>query len=117
MPVALPASESVTVKLPVGEDIVANAPTGKTTDARLRLRVSKLASGDEIKVWLDGEVLGAASPVDALSPEPSDAWLELDLDPHLVQPGENLVEVQLSTPRAVAESSVLDRLDLIVRYH
>jgi len=116
LPVALPASESVTVKLPVGEDIVANAPTGKTTDACLRLRVSKIASGDEINVWLNGEVLGTANPVEALSPEPSDVWLELQLEASLVRVGTNLVQIKLSSQRSGQQQCVLSALDLAVQY-
>lgn len=116
LPVALVAGGTVTVKLPVGEDIVANAPTGKTTDARLRLRVSKIASGDEINVWLNGEVLGAASPVEALSPEPADAWLELQLEDGLVRVGTNLVQIKLSSQRSGQQQSVLSALDLVVQY-
>ena len=116
LPLTLVAGGTVTAKLPVGEDIVANAPAGKSTDTCLRLRVSTLAQGDKVSVRINGEALGAATPVEPLSAEPAPAWLELDLDPDLVQPGENLIEVQLVTPRAVAESAVLDRLDLVVRY-
>ena len=116
LPVALPASESVMVKLPVGEDIVANAPTGKTTDARLRLGVSKLASGDEINVWLNGEVLGAASPVEALTVEPADVWLELQLDASLVRVGINLVQIKLSSQQSSQQQFILSALDLAVQY-
>ena len=116
LPLTLRAGEAVTAKLQVGEDIVANAPEGKTTHARLRLRVSSLAQGDKVTVKLNGQALGTATPTEPLAAAPATAWVELDPDPNLVQAGENLVEVQLTTPRASEESIMLDRLDLVVRY-
>ena len=116
LPIPLVAGGTVTAKFPVGEDIVANAPEGKTTHTRLRLRVSSLAEGDEVTVKLNGKALETPAPTEPLTAEPAAAWLELDADPHLVQAGENLVEVELSTPRASGEPVVLDRLELVVRY-
>ena len=86
-----------------------------TTSARLRLRVSRLVEGDEISVNLNGEALGTAIPTEALTAEPATVWLELEPDPELVQAGDNLIEVELATQRADVET-VLDRLDLVVRY-
>lgn len=116
LPIPLVAGGTVPAKFPVGEDIVANAPEGKTTHTRLRLRLSKIALGDEVSVRLNGEALGTATPAKPLTAEPATAWVELEPAPHLVRTGENLVEVQLTTPRASEEPIVLDRLELVVRY-
>lgn len=164
LPVGLPADTWVQVRLPVGEDIVANCPDGKTTSARLRLRMSNLTQGDELTVNLNGEglgaatpaeplsaqpatayarlrmwvsslaegdeltvhpddydgynveALGAATPAEPLSAQPATAWVELEPDPNLVGAGDNLVEIRLATEQTREELTVLDRLDLVVRY-
>ena len=116
LPLPLSVDGTVTARLPVGEDIAANAPEGKTTHATLRLRISSLAQGDEVTVKLNGQQLGSAVPAEALGNEPATAWVELELNPEVVQEGDNLVEVALTTQRAIEEPVVLDRLDLIVRY-
>ena len=116
LPIPLITGGPVTAKLQVGEDIVANAPEGKSAHTRLRLRLSKIAQGDEVTVKLNGQALGTATPAEPLAAEPATAWVELEPDPNLVQAGENLVEVELSTQRVIEESIVLDRLELAVRY-
>jgi len=116
LPLALGADGTVTAKLPVGEDIVANAPAGKGARAKLRLRLSSLAQGDEVSVKLNGQTLGMAAPTEPLSAEPASAWVELAPDPNLVTPGYNLVEIQLFTSRRLDQSVALDRLDLAVHY-
>ena len=116
LPLPLSVDGTVTARLPVGEDIAANAPEGKTTHATLRLRISSLAQGDEVTVKLNGQQLGSAVPAEALVNEPTTAWVELELNPEIVQEGDNLVEVELTAQRAIEEPVVLDRLDLVVRY-
>ena len=116
LPLPLGVGGTVTARLPVGEDIVANAPEGKTTRATLRLRISSLAEGDEVTVKLNGQELGSAVPAEALGNEPTAAWVELELNPEVVEEGDNLVEAQLTTQRTIEGPVVLDRLDLIVRY-
>ena len=116
LPVELQVNGWSPVHLPVGENIAANAPAGKTTHATLRLRISSLAAGDEVRVKLNGQQLGSAVPAEALGNEPTTAWMELEPDPGLVQEGDNLVEVQLTAQRALAELPMIDRLDLVVRY-
>ena len=116
LPLPLSVDGTVTAKLPVGEDIAANAPEGKTTHATLRLRISSLAQSDEVNVRLNGQELGGAVPAEALVNEPTTAWVELELNPEIVQEGDNLVEVELTAQRAIEEPVVLDRLDLIVHY-
>ena len=116
LPVELPSDAWAQVRLPVGEDIVANAPVGKTTQTRLRLRVASLTQGDELNVKLNGQALGTAAPAQPLGAEPDMVWLERKLDPNLLQTGQNLVEVQLATAQELDEPPLLDRLDLIVQY-
>jgi len=116
LPLPLSVDGTVTAKLPVGEYIVANAPPGKTANTRLRLQVSKLAQGDEVSVKLNGQTLGAGVPDEPLSAEPSAAWLELQPAPQLVHEGQNLIEIELTTPRAVEEPATLQALYLTVGY-
>jgi len=55
LPLTLTAGEAVQVKVPVGESIVANTPTGKEAGARLRLKIFGLASPDRVDVKFNGE--------------------------------------------------------------
>ena len=116
LPIDLQPGSWVATHMPVGEDIVANAPPGKTANTRLRLQVSRLAQGDEVTVKLNGQALGAGIPDEPLSAEPSATWLELQAASQLVQEGQNLIEVQLTTPRAAEEPATLQALYLTVGY-
>ena len=116
LPVELPKAAPIRIHLPVGEDIVANAPTGKTANTRLRLRLRRLASGDQVAVKLNGHPLEAIAPEEPLTSQPAPAWVELRPDPELVKPGDNLVEVGLATERALTDPVVIDRMMLSVRY-
>ncbi len=137
LPVALPPDGWAQVKLPVGEDVAANAPSGKTATTRLRVRVSSFASGDRIVARLNGLVLGEAKP--ATPPEGTDApptaegllsqvgrsrprtppantWLEIDVDPDKVAVGNNLVALRFSSSRNVDQPMSWDELELVLRY-
>ena len=46
LPITLGKGGWTPAKLPVGEDIAANTPAGKTCTAQLRLQLSVLAEGD-----------------------------------------------------------------------
>jgi len=116
LPIDLEPDRWVAVRMPVGEDIVANAPPGNTTNTRLRLQISKLAQGDEVAVRLNGQTLPAAVPDKPLSAEPSAVWFELQPAPQLFQAGQNLIEVQLTTPRALEAPATLEALYLTVAY-
>ena len=116
LPLVLEANVPTTAKLPVGEDIVANAPPGKTVSARLGLQVSTLVEGDAIKVRLNGHSLGTPKPVEPLTAKAASVAFLLDIDPKLVRPGYNLVEVELVTKRSVDKTVVLDALNLTVGY-
>jgi len=57
LPVELDPGQWTRLHLPVGEDVVANAPEDKSTHTRLLLRVSGVSSGDKVNVKLNGEAL------------------------------------------------------------
>ena len=116
LPLVLETNVPTTAKLPVGEDIVANSPSGKTVSARLGLQVSTLVEGDAIKVRLNGHSLGSPKPIEPLAAKATSAAFLLDIDPKLVRPGYNLVEVELVTKRSVETPVVLDALNLAVDY-
>jgi len=109
LPITLEKKLWTRAKLPVGENIAANTPAGKTCSALLRLQLSGLANDDELAVRLNGTDLGSAVRSDG-------DWLTLEPDPTLVKEGYNLVEVKRAFRRDAAEMPVLDRLNLTVRY-
>ena len=116
LPIPLAKTGWTAAKLPVGENISANTPVGKTCRVRLRLKITALEAGNLVAVRLNGTELGPAAPSPSLTPESSATWLTLDPDPDLFQAGYNLVEVKRTSARQPATPSVIDRLDLTVRY-
>ena len=116
LPLSLKSYDTVTVKLPVGEDIVANTPPGKKVTARLRFRISRLAEEDDVFVRFNGHSLDTSKPVEPLTDKPASALFEVDIDPKLVQPGYNPIDVQMTTFRDVGNQVVLDFLELVVNY-
>jgi hypothetical protein len=116
LPIELAPTGAATAKLPVGEDIVANAPQGKAAAVRLKLRAGGLAPNDQLIVGLNGRALGYIAPAKPLTAAGSTAWFELAVDPKLVKSGENLIEVRLATVRALTQSVPLDRVELEVTY-
>ena len=104
----------VIAKLPVGEDIAANTPAGKTCHARLRLRLADIAKGDKFDVRLNSKALEMASH--EVDPKGSTVVVEFQLDPKLVQIGNNLIEVRLAAQRAAQKPAVLNLLELEVSY-
>ena len=116
LPIELAPTGSATAKLPVGEDIVANAPEGKTTHARLKLRVQNLAPNEQLIVRLNGHPLGCVPPTTPPTAKASTVWFELTVDPKLVRAGDNHIDVRLATTRALTESVPLDRVELAVDY-
>jgi len=109
LPITLEKKGWTQAKLPVGENITANTPAGKTCTARLRLKFTALAEKDRVAVRLNGHELGSAAR------EPM-GWMAWEPDPSLVHKGYNLVEVKLSSQQDVAEMPAIDRLNLTVRY-
>ena len=70
LPLALTPGGTVTAKLPVGEDIVANAPEGKAARARLRLRLSHAGLADDLTVRFNGQALSRIATAAAASDDP-----------------------------------------------
>ncbi len=116
LPMTLVPRKFAMAKLPVGEDILANAPAGKTVSTLLRLRLAGMVQGDKIKVKFNGHPLVVTGPVKPLATTPSSAWFHIKTDPKLVKAGYNLIDVQLDTKRNAATPVVLDGLDLAVSY-
>ena len=116
LPKTLKPYDVVTAKLPVGEDIVAGSPAGKKASTLLRLRISGLAQGDNVIITFNGHPMGTVSPTEPLKADPAAAWFHLDIDPKLVRPGYNPIDVQMTTFRTVRSSVALDFLELVVNY-
>jgi hypothetical protein len=113
LPLKILDSGRVTVTLPVGEDIAGNTPKGKKCHARLRLRLSGLASDDVVALKLNGVPLGEVKS-EVVEPRPDDTWIELEPDPGTVRAGNNLLEIRVNTSEA-GERVVLNT-NLVVRY-
>jgi len=116
LPMVLGPSGRVTAVLPVGEDVVDNAPEGKTPHALLRLRLAGLVVGDHVVVRLNGHAPLIAPPTAPLTATPATSWFEVALEPTLIKPGDNRICVDLATKRPVDLSVLLDRLELAVTY-
>ena len=119
LPITLGKEGWTQAKLPVGEDIVANTPAGKTCTATLRIKPTALDESDTFMIRLNGKELGEAERTEALSDEPGEPdepWLEMKLDPMLVQEGYNIIEVKLATQHNPANMPTIDRFYLTVRY-
>ena len=67
LPVELPPGQWTRLHLPVGEDIVANTPEGKSCHTRLRLRASTLGAADKVQVRLNGEPLTPVSDAEPIT--------------------------------------------------
>ena len=87
LPIALPPDEHATAKLPVGEDIVANTPSGKTVSALLCIGLAGMVEGDTIQVKFNGNPQTVTSPVDPIINTPASTWFHINVDPKQVQPG------------------------------
>ena len=61
LPIKLNDEGWARAKLPVGENITANTPPGKTCTARLRMKLAGLAEGDKALISLNGSELGEAA--------------------------------------------------------
>ena len=87
LPVELSTVTPSQIHLPVGEDIVANAPIGKITHAKLELKLHQMAAGDQITVGINGTILGEAIPRNGLVVEPETHWIDWKPDPKLLSLG------------------------------
>ncbi|MBN2292351.1 MAG: family 10 glycosylhydrolase [Pirellulales bacterium] len=116
LPITVEPNKYATAKLPVGEDIVANTPAGKTVSTLLRLRLASMVQGDTFEVKFNGRPLTVTGPVNPLSATPSSAWFHVKFDPKLVKAGYNAISLQLVTKRPASTRVVLDALDVVVTY-
>ncbi len=114
LPITFDPKAPVTAKLPVGEDIAANAPADKAPQARLRIRFPAV-QGEELRITLNGKDLGHATSEAALAEAPTPAWFALDVQPEDLTVGMNLVGVALTTKRTETPIQ-MDRLELGVKY-
>jgi Glycosyl hydrolase-like 10 len=116
LPITLVPQKQVIAKLPVGEDIIANTPPDKTVSTLLRLQLTNLELGDEIKIKFNGRLLPATGPTKSLTKKRSTAWFHIKTDPKLVKAGYNSIAIELKTKRPVKAPVVLNALDLVVTY-
>ena len=116
LPITVVPKKYVMAKLPVGEDIIANTPPGKTVSTLLRLQIAGLVQGDEITITYNEHPVKTSGPIEPLSTEPSSAWFHIETDPKLAKAGYNLIDLQLDTTRSAENRVVLDALDLVVSY-
>ena len=118
LPVVLKPNTTVLLKLPVGEDIVANAPTGAGVAVKLRLQVAQVQVGDEIAVRLNGQDLPPGTWDKSLQEQPTVLWTEFVPNPTVVRSGTNRVEVRLVTDDVAERQPVsVDLVTMSVRYH
>jgi hypothetical protein len=116
LPITLLPNGSVKATLPIGEDIAANAPEGKTAHAVLRIRISAAAQGDQLRVTLNGTGLGIAAPEETLAAASTPTWFQVTPPPQGIHPGDNQVEIRLETARTSDNPIAVDRLELNVNY-
>lgn len=115
LPIPLTPNTAADAMLPVGEDVAANAPEGKTAHVCLRIHVSAAAQGDQLHVVLNGAELGAASPEETPA-SAAPAWFEFLPPANTILPGDNTLQIRLATPRTGDEPIMMDRLELLLRY-
>ncbi|MBT4818951.1 MAG: hypothetical protein HON70_24800, partial [Lentisphaerae bacterium] len=117
LPLVFGPSGRITAILPVGEDIVANAPAGKAPEARLGLRTAGLVDGDSIVVRLNGLPPVIAEARTPLTDRSRASWFDVPVDPAAVRAGDNRIGLAVASKRALDTSALLDRLELHVDYH
>ena len=116
LPIVLGPSGRVAADLPVGEDIVANAPAGRNAHARLSLRVAGLIDGDHVVVRLNGQPPVIAQARSVLTDKPVASWFDVPVDPVTIRAGDNRIGLAVASKRALDTSVLLDRLELHVGY-
>lgn len=116
LPIPLVQDTYVTALLPVGEDIAANAPEGKSPKVSVRIRLSEVVQGDRIQVTLNGSDPVNASPEGTPGTAPASAWFQLTPPLQNIRPGDNLFGIRLVTTRASDIPILMDRLELTVTY-
>ena len=117
LPVVLKPNTTVLLRMPVGEDIVANAPTGAGVSVKLRLQVAQVLAGDEIVVRLNGKDLPPGTWDHSPQEQAGLLWTEFAPNPAVVRAGTNRVEVRLVTDDAAGRRPVsVEVLAMSVRY-
>lgn len=116
LPITLVPDTTVTARLPVGEDLAASAPKGKTPHVCLRIRLSAAAEGDQLRITLNGVDLDIAAPMESLGTTPAAAWFRIAPPIHDIRLGENRVDVHFTTSRPADSPVLIDRLELTLKY-
>ena len=121
LPVDLQLDAWVSVNLPVGEDVAANAPTGKQARTELSLKFAGMATGDQIAITINGHQFAEVAPTDPPDDNPNSAEFTLEIDPNLLQAGDNEIQLFLRSMRKpvfppAQVNVVLERLDLHLSY-
>lgn len=116
LPIALVPDQVAIAKLPVGENVAANAPEGTTAHTHLRIRLNTAAQGDQLLVRLNGKDLGTMAPAEQLGAAPAPAWFEVSVPPRDVSEGENLVETRFTSSRVPDGPVLMDRIELTLNY-
>ena len=120
LPLSVAPGRAVCARLPVGENIVAGTPVGKTCRARLRLRLTNLAAQERVDVAFNDHPLAlSAASIRAQSPPDGTngaSWIEAPLDPAIVREGDNRIDISLASRHGESKPLTVDRLNLIVRY-
>ncbi len=106
LPLSLSSSANTTAKLTVGEDIVANAPPGQKASALLRIQAAGMEKGQAIEATFNGQSVGPLVE--------QGMGYELNIDPKLVKPGYNNIDLKLN--RGPKNKVTVDFLDLVVDY-
>ncbi len=97
--------------LPVGENVAANAPAGKSAVTQLRIRCEQLPESAEIIAQLNGQDLGAGLRSEVSG---NANWLSWQPNPSEVRLGENIIKLTNAAP--ASGSLTVDRLHLVVHY-
>jgi hypothetical protein len=116
LPITLGPSGSAQALLPVGEDVAANAPPGKSATLRMRVRLAGVVKGDALVIRVNQHPPVVAAPATPLSTTAAPAWFELAVPPEQILTGDNSIGLQVATTRPVGPETVVDRLELALTY-
>ena len=118
LPVVLQPNVPATLKVPVGEDVVANAPKGYRIKVELRLDIENVLAGDRLTITLNGNGVPPRA-WDKPPTEQAEAHsITFDLDPNVVESGTNRVEVRLVAAGSAERPPIsVEVLTMSVRYN
>lgn len=106
LPLTLTPATGTTAKLAVGEDIIANAPAGTTATTLLRIQATGLEKGQTLQASFNGKPAGTLVE--------QGLGYELKVDPKLIQPGYNTIDLKIAGPGK--NKVTIDFLDLVLDY-